>query len=75
MTWSDPALSTGVTIVAVLGLLEFYAMFWPGWSMAGWKIYNVAMAAGYRLGSSGLAGNGSGLSDHAGCGSGLSAGP
>ncbi|AMD93599.1 phosphatidate cytidylyltransferase [Desulfomicrobium orale] len=44
--YGDPALSTGVTIVAVLGLLEFYAMFWPGRSRAGWKIYGVAMAAG-----------------------------
>lgn len=44
--YGDPTLSVGVTIVAVLGLLEFYAMFWPGRSRAGWKIYGVTVAVG-----------------------------
>jgi len=40
----DPVLSIGVTAVAGLGLLEFYAMFWPGREKLAWKAGGLATA-------------------------------
>ncbi|PKN42911.1 MAG: phosphatidate cytidylyltransferase [Deltaproteobacteria bacterium HGW-Deltaproteobacteria-18] len=42
----DPILSIGISAVAGLGLLEFYAMFWPGREKPVWKTIGVLFALG-----------------------------
>ena len=42
----DPVLSIAVTAVAGLGLMEFYAMFWPGSEKPAWKILGLALGLG-----------------------------
>lgn len=42
----DPVLSVAITAVAGLGLLEFYAMFWPGREKLSWKILGGALTLG-----------------------------
>lgn len=42
----DPVLSIGITAVAGLGLMEFYAMFWPGREKPVWKTIGVLFALG-----------------------------
>ncbi len=39
----DPALGLAISAVAVLGLLEFYAMFWPGKDHSTWKIIGAVL--------------------------------
>ena len=40
----DPTLGVVISVVAVLGLLEFYAMFWSGQERLGWKIGGALLA-------------------------------
>ncbi len=40
----DPVLSLAITVVAGLGLMEFYAMFWPGAEKRFWKILGLVFA-------------------------------
>ncbi|MBE1424372.1 phosphatidate cytidylyltransferase [Desulfomicrobium macestii] len=42
----DPVLSIGVTAVAGLGLMEFYAMFWPGREKLAFKALGLFFALG-----------------------------
>jgi phosphatidate cytidylyltransferase len=42
----DPVLSLAITVVAGLGLMEFYAMFWPGRDKMAWKIGGIILALG-----------------------------
>lgn len=42
----DPVLGLGVTAVAGLGLMEFYAMFWPGREKPVWKALGLLLALG-----------------------------
>ena len=42
----DPVLSLAISLVAGLGLLEFYAMFWPGAEKLPWKTGGTLMALG-----------------------------
>jgi phosphatidate cytidylyltransferase len=42
----DPVLSIGVTAVAGLGLMEFYAMFWPGREKPAFKALGLFFALG-----------------------------
>ena len=42
----DPVLSLGITAVAGFGLMEFYAMFWPGREKLPWKIGAMLVALG-----------------------------
>ena len=42
----DPALSLGLTVAASLGLLEFYAMFWPGRERSKLKAAGIVLGAG-----------------------------
>lgn len=44
--YGDPVLSLGIIVVAVLGLLEFYAMFWPERNKILWKAAGATLAAG-----------------------------
>lgn len=40
----DPALAAAISAVAGLGLLEFYAMFWPGRERLAWKGAGLVLA-------------------------------
>jgi phosphatidate cytidylyltransferase len=40
----DPVLSLAITIVAGFGLMEFYAMFWPGRDRMAWKTAGILLA-------------------------------
>ena len=42
----DPVLSIGITAVAGLGLMEFYAMFWPGREKIAFKALGLFFALG-----------------------------
>lgn len=42
----DPVLSLAITVVAGLGLVEFYAMFWPGREKLSWKTGGLLLALG-----------------------------
>jgi phosphatidate cytidylyltransferase len=42
----DPVLSLAITAVAGLGLMEFYAMFWPGREKIVWKTGGALLALG-----------------------------
>lgn len=42
----DPILSIVISVVAVLGLLEFYAMFWPGRDRLPWKTGGIILTLG-----------------------------
>ena len=42
----DPVLSIAITVVAGLGLMEFYAMFWPGSEKPVWKALGIAFTLG-----------------------------
>lgn len=41
----DPVLSMGITVVASLGLLEFFDMFWPEKQKLPWKIGGLTLGA------------------------------
>lgn len=45
----DPVLGLGIAAVASLGLMEFYAMFWPGREKLVWKILGLLLALGIVL--------------------------
>jgi phosphatidate cytidylyltransferase len=42
----DPVLGVGIAAVACLGLLEFYAMFWPAPEKTAWKTFGCLLALG-----------------------------